>query len=218
MTLKKRSFILRHKRFFSIIAVGLALFFIAHQYRLSLRPPELSTEETRIGLKIVRNLLITVDRTEFGKTPRCKVLTDKLRELLDKGRIRFSINLDRECLYRQELGSEPLLYIAVSYGKYGPVWPDHDALARRIYHEALHGVIKSKKDSKEEESDAFCLAAEVLAAIEGREVAYPVMKDGKSVWEWVNESYTETPSDKNYKPLGYSFAELAEKTGISKKM
>ena len=199
------------------MAVGLALLFIAHQYRLSLRPPELSAEETRIGLKTLRNLLITVDRTEFGKKQRCKILTDKLRELLEKGRIRFSMNLDRECLYRQELGSEPLLYIAVSYGRYGPVWPDHDALGRRIYHEALHGVIKSKQDSKQEECDAFCVAAEVVSAIEGREVSYPVMKDGKSVWEWVNESYIDAPSDTNYHPLESSYEELAVKVGIPQK-
>lgn len=216
MTLKKKSFILRHKRPFLIIVIGFALLFIANQYIISKRPPELSAEETRIGLKIVRNLLITVDRTEFGKTERCKILTDKLRNLLRKNRIRFSMNLDRECLYRKKFNCEPILYIAVSYGKYGPVWPDHDALARRIYHEALHGVIQSEKDSKQEECDAFCAGAEVVAAIQGDEFSYPVMKDGQTVWEWVNVYYPDAESNSKYKPLGYSYRELAEKVGISK--
>lgn len=203
------------RRVFCLLAIGLLLIFLAYEYRISQRPKELSSEETAVGLAKVQRVIDVVGQSEFGQTERGRKLTQQAQDLLRDGRIRFSAGLEMDSLYRKEFGSRPILYIAVLRGKDSVLWLDAEALARRIYHEVLHATVGSKRKSKEEECDAFCAAEEAVSAVEKRPPRYPVMRDGQSVWKWVQVAYPDTPSDPGYKPVGYTFAEFAARTGIS---
>ncbi len=205
----------QHWRVLSLLAIGALLIFLVYRYRVSQRPKELSPEYTIEGLALVQEMIDMVRKSPFGQSERGTILTNQTQELIRDGRIRFSVNMQIECLYRKEFGCQPVLYIGVLKSGERVLWPDAEAFARRIYHEVLHVVINSEVESKEEECDAFCAAEEAVSGVENRPPRYPVMKDGKCTWEWVNIKYNKTPSDINYKPLGYTLSELALKTGMN---
>ena len=178
------------------------------------RPKELSVEESKEGIARVQKVIDLVRESPFGNSKRGAELTSTLQRFLRESRVKFSDSIHLRCLCRKEFGGQAILYIGVIRSRQGLVWQDSEALARRIYHEVLHAIIGSKEDSKQEECDAFCAGAEAVAAVEKRSCEYPVRKDGQIVWEWVKDKYPDTPSDKNYIPMGYTFSDLAEKTGI----
>jgi hypothetical protein len=180
------------------------------------RPRELSPQESKEGITRVQKVINLVRQSPFAHSKRGAELTSTLHKFLNESRVKFSDSIHLRCLCRKEFGGQAILYIGVIRSRQGLVWQDSEALARRIYHEVLHAIIGSSEDSKQEECDAFCAGAEAVAAVEKRTCEYPVRKDGQIVWEWVKDKYPDTPSDKNYIPLEYTFSELAEKTGIPK--
>jgi hypothetical protein len=198
-----------------LLGVGLVLMAWAYRYGESCRPRELAHDVARDGIRKVREVIELVRKSDFGSSPRGRLLTAAAMDLMDQGRIRFSPNLEQEALYRKELGRKPVLYISVFCHKDRVLWPLPEELAERIYHEALHTVVQSKNKSREEECDAFCAAAEAAAGASGRLPRYPVMREGQTVWKWVQNAYSQYPSDRTYVPVGCTLDDLAVRTGIT---
>ncbi|MFC1462934.1 hypothetical protein ACFLQU_04930 [Verrucomicrobiota bacterium] len=198
-----------------LLGVGLVLVVCAYIYGRSCRPDELPDDISHIGVRKVHEVLELVGKSDFGRSPRGAALAAAAVELMDQGRVRFSPNLDQEALYRKEFGRRPVLYISVFFHNGRVLWPQPEELAERIYHESLHSIAQSKHKSKEEECDAFCAAEEAAAAVGQRSPRYPVMRDGKTVFKWVQEVYSRYPSDRAYVPVGCTSEELADRTGIS---
>jgi hypothetical protein len=73
----------------------------------------------------------------------------------------------------------------------------------------------AKSKSSEEECDAFCAAEEAAAGASGRLPRYPVMREEETVWKWVQNVYSQIPSDKTYVPVGCTLNDLAVRTGIT---
>ena len=198
-----------------LLGIGLVLSLSAYIHKRSCRPPELPDDLSVIGVRKVYEMLEVVGKSDFGRSPRGALLTAAAMKLMDEGRVRFSPNLEQEALYRKEPGRRPVLYISVFFHNERVLWPRAEELAERLYHESLHSLVQAKHRSREEECDAFCAASEAAAAVDQRLPGYPVMRDGKPVWEWVQETYAEYPSDETYVPVGCTLKELAARTGIT---
>lgn len=203
------------RRALSLLAAGAVLIAGAYGYRVYRSPSVLRPQETAVGLIKGRDVLGRVQQSEFGRTERGRRLTDRARSLLDRGGIRFSDSLGAEALCVRYFGGDPVLYVGVIRARNGIAWPSDAAIAKRIFHESLHLETGTASKSKEEECDAFCAAEEAAAAVMQREARYPVKRDGRLVWKWVQRIYKESASDPKYQPVGYMFSELAEKTGIT---
>ena len=202
------------RRVLCLLALGVVLAIGAHMYRLSRRPAELPPELAEEGIAMAREVVRLVDESPFGRTERGRILTQHARDLIDRGRLRFSDELGGEALYRKELGCRPILYIGVIQSRTRVLWPEPASLAECIFHETLHAVVNSRKRCLEEECDAFCAAEEAAAAVEGRPPVYPVPRDNEPIWQWVRAAYRRTPSNPDYTPIGHTREELAKKTGI----
>jgi hypothetical protein len=198
-----------------LLGVGLLLTAWAYRHGKSCRPPELADDIARDGLRKVREAIDLVRKSDFGSSQRGKLLTAAAMDFMDQDRIRFSPNMEQEALYRKEVGRRPILYISVFCHKDRVLWPPPEELAERIYHESLHAVVQSKNKSREEECDAFCAAEEAAAAVSKRLPRYPVMRDGETVWMWVRNVYSQSPSDRTYVPVGCTLNDLAVRTGIT---
>lgn len=196
-----------------LLVLGLGLAVAAHIHSTGRRPPELSAELAEAGNRKVREVLEIIGESEYGRSTRGAILTAKARAMMEDRRIRFSPNLPQEALCWKEWLREPVLYISVFFHKDRVSWPPRSSLAERIYHEALHAVVGGNRPSRQEECDAFCAAEEAAAAVSGRIPQYPVMRDGKTVWTWVSEVYTESRSFPKYEPVGCAQQELAARTG-----
>jgi hypothetical protein len=154
-----------------------------------------------------------VERSDFGRSDRGRLLLARARQLVERGALRFSTELRGEALYRKERGSRPLLYVRVERLAGEHTLPTRAEMAERVFHETLHAVKDSARKSLEEECDAFCAAEEARAAIEGRLPRYPVTRDGQPVWKWVRSAYRDLKSDPEYRPVGRTLAELARRSG-----
>jgi hypothetical protein len=198
-----------------LLGVGLVLLLCAHIYARSCRPEELSSDIAAVGLRRVNEVLRLVAESDFGRSSRGAVVTAAAVELVSDGRVRFSPNMAEEALYRKEFGRPPVLYISVFCHGKRVMWPRPAELAERICHESLHTVVQSRDRSKEEECDAFCAAEEASAAVGQRSPRYPVMRDGRKIWDWIQEVYSNYPSDREYDPIGYTLQELSVRTGIA---
>jgi hypothetical protein len=198
-----------------LLGVGFVLVLWAYIYGRSCRPQELPYDIAKIGILKVNETLQLVGKSDFGRSHRGATITAVAMELLDQGRIKFSPDLIPEALYRKDPFCRPVLYISVFSHKGRVLWPRPEELAERVFHESLHSVVHSKHRSKEEECDAFCAAEEAVAAVGHRSPRYPVMRDGITIWEWVQEVYSQYPSDKTYAPVGCTSKELTARTGIA---
>lgn len=166
-------------------------------------PEVLPADAAGEGLRRLRAVTELVRNSDFGRSRRGGLVTGAAAEMIDRGRVRFSPNLGQEALYRKELGREPVIYLSVCCYGDRVLWPSSEELAERVYHESLHVAVRSRRKSREEECDAFCVAAEAAAVVRGRAPCYPVMRDGTTVWKWVENVYTQYPSDRAYAPIGY---------------
>ena len=200
------------RRLAVLLLCGALLVCIGFGLRASRRPKELPAADARDGLAAVEKVITRVGASDFGRAPRGEALTRRARELLRGGHIRFTEALDVDALYRKERMGEGILYIGVVRRRDGIEWPTAAELARRIYHETLHALVGTSTPSLEEECDAFCAAEEASAVVENRAPRYPVIRDGQRVWEWVKAAYSKLPSNPDYQPVGYTPAELAERT------
>ena len=203
------------RRILALLVVGVVLVGIVLGVHASRRPKELPDADSKKGLASVEDVIRRVGASGFGRTPRGEKLTRHARELLQSGRIRFTDALEVDALYRKERIGKGVLYIVVTRIPRGIEWPTADELARRVYHETLHAVVDSWSGCKEEECDGFCAAEEAAAAIENRAPQYPVMRDGDRIWDWVATAYPKVVSNPRYRPVGYTLAELAKRTGIT---
>lgn len=201
------------RRLVLLIAVGTVLIAAVYFHGKSFLPPELSPADSKSGLALVRITIDCIRNTEFGHSPRGVILSNKADEFLAGNRIRFSPNLEQEAVYRKEPFKHAVIYISVPVIKKRILWPTKHEIAERIYHESVHAVANSANRSREEECDAFCAAEQAAVSITGKHPVYPVTRDGKNVWPWIEETYLSSPSDRTYKPVGTTLEDIMEKTG-----
>lgn len=195
-----------------LLVVGLILMMWAGRLVQSCRPSEVPDTVARDGIRRIYEVIDVVRNSTFGRSYRGNVLTASALKMMAAGNIKFSPNLAQEALYRKEVGRSPVLYISVFVRNDRVMWPLPEELAERIYHESLHAAIQTENHSRQEECDAYCAAEEAAAVVAGRSPRLPVMRDGKPVWEWVQDAYSTYPSDKSYLPVGYTLTELAART------
>jgi len=201
-------------RLVCIVALGVLLGACVHRYRASRRPRALSRAQSEVGWRQIDEILDIVRASEFGDTPRGKLLVAEAERMLKRRGIRFCPDLVQEALYRREFGCRPMLYISAPLVNGEVRWPDRVTLAQRVFHETLHCVVDSEERSFEEECDAFCAAEEAAAVIEARSPVYPVTRDGETIWVWVQREYANCVPNSRYQPVGCGRDELAARTGI----
>ncbi|MCB2156221.1 hypothetical protein KQI84_15195 [bacterium] len=196
-----------------LLLIGVVAIGAVWAWRLSKRPPEVTPEHAKQGIAQVEAVLEKIDASDFGQTERGQILTARLRKFIASGHLRFSPDLRAESILWDQPGLPQMIYIGAMESPRGATFPNAERLAKRLYHEALHAEQNSKVVCLEEECDAFTAAEEASAAVAGRKPRYPVLRDNEPIWDWVNVNYTEMSSNENYRPVGRSHDDLAEKAG-----
>jgi len=201
-------------RLTGIILLGTLAAIGIDYYRRSKRPHPAPLAEQEKGCAKIREILKRIEESEFGRSPRGRLLCQKIPALMDAGDIVFTHELRTMGLFRTEFLGPKCLYLKVyrnSDTEYAHL--ADDLLAGALFHETVH-ALRPGGSSIEEECDGYAAGLTASAIVAREEMPIPLGIDGKPVAEYVLKQYPDRPRDPAYQPVGLSRESLYQQTGL----
>ncbi|MFC1461862.1 hypothetical protein ACFLQR_05030 [Verrucomicrobiota bacterium] len=205
------------KRLSIILSAGLVCVVCAYMYRRSQSPAPAPQHVQESGRKILRNELAEIRDTDFGRSRRGRLLTDRVESLLEGDRIIFSSDTDgNRAIWTRALIGPETLYVKVlepNSGTYLHQLPCQ--IVEVTFHEAVHSIHGGFRcASIEEECDAFAAGLTAEAVSKGTDPPKLLKIDGMPVGTFVTRSYPGLQRKPGYQPLGKSLDWLKQNTGL----
>ncbi|MBT3191504.1 MAG: hypothetical protein HN341_03010 [Verrucomicrobia bacterium] len=185
---------------FAGVAWLLAILSYQHAFRLVAAPEDVQAS----GLAIVREELVVLEHSDFGRGRRGSLIVGEVRQLLAEERVVFApMTTTRGLTWDPILGGKVIYIKVIELGGDKFLHQRPSGIMEALVHEAVHSLKNTRRRiSVEEECDAFSAGMVAAAFVAGNPPPSVLSVDGLPVAEFVEKAYPKAPQDPGYKWVG----------------